>query len=66
VLVNISFNKIALAHAAYFLIITLKFKTVTTAGVEMTFHGDKKKGAWLLANAENRLKNWLVPPSRSL
>lgn len=27
----------------------------------MAFHGDKKEGTWLLANAENRLKNWLVP-----
>jgi len=23
----------------------------------MAFHGDKKEGTWLLANAENRLKN---------
>ena len=30
-------------------------------GRQMAFHGDKKEGAWLLANAENRLKNWLVP-----
>ena len=27
----------------------------------MAFHGDKKEGKWLLADAENRLKNWLVP-----
>lgn len=27
----------------------------------MAFHGDKKEGTWLLADAENRLKNWLVP-----
>jgi phosphatidylglycerophosphate synthase len=27
----------------------------------MTFHGDKKEGKWLLADAETRLKNWLVP-----
>ncbi len=27
----------------------------------MAFHGDKKEGTWLLANAENRLKDWLVP-----
>lgn len=27
----------------------------------MAFDGDKKEGTWLLANAENRLKSWLVP-----
>ena len=27
----------------------------------MAFHGDKNEGTWLLADAENRLKNWLVP-----
>ena len=27
----------------------------------MAFHGDKKEGTWLLANAETRFKNWLVP-----
>lgn len=27
----------------------------------MAFHGDKKEGTWLLADAENKLKNWLVP-----
>jgi len=27
----------------------------------MAFHGDKKEGTWLLANAEKRLKDWLVP-----
>ncbi len=27
----------------------------------MAFHGDKKEGTWILANAENRLKDWLVP-----
>ena len=27
----------------------------------MAFHGDKKEGTWLLANAENRMKHWLVP-----
>ncbi|MCF7849023.1 MAG: hypothetical protein K9M45_09250 [Kiritimatiellales bacterium] len=27
----------------------------------MAFHGDKKEGTWLLADAENRLKHWLVP-----
>ena len=27
----------------------------------MAFHGDKKEGTWLLADAEQRLKNWLVP-----
>jgi archaetidylinositol phosphate synthase len=27
----------------------------------MSFQGDKKDGTWLLANAETRLKNWLVP-----
>lgn len=27
----------------------------------MAFQGDKKEGTWLLAHAENRLKNWLVP-----
>jgi phosphatidylglycerophosphate synthase len=27
----------------------------------MAFHGDKKEGTWLLADAENRLKEWLVP-----
>ncbi len=27
----------------------------------MAFHGDKKEGKWLLADAENRLKNRLVP-----
>jgi len=30
-------------------------------GFEMAFHGDKKEGRWLLANAENRLKDLLVP-----
>ena len=28
---------------------------------EMTFHGDKKEGTWLLAKAEGKFKNWLVP-----
>lgn len=27
----------------------------------MAFHGDKKEGTWLLANAEGKLKDWLVP-----
>jgi len=27
----------------------------------MAFHGDKKEGTWLLADAEGKLKNWLVP-----
>lgn len=27
----------------------------------MVFQGDKKEGKWLLARAEDRLKNWLVP-----
>jgi len=27
----------------------------------MAFHGDKKEGTWFLAEAENRLKDWLVP-----
>jgi phosphatidylglycerophosphate synthase len=27
----------------------------------MAFQGDKKEGTWLLANAEARLKDWLVP-----
>ena len=27
----------------------------------MAFKGDKKEGTWLLATAENKLKNWLVP-----
>jgi len=27
----------------------------------MAFHGDKKEGTWLLADAEIKLKNWLVP-----
>lgn len=27
----------------------------------MAFKGDKKEGTWLLADAENRLKHWLVP-----
>jgi len=27
----------------------------------MAFQGDKKEGTWLLANAEGKLKNWLVP-----
>ncbi len=27
----------------------------------MAFQGDKKEGTWLLATAELRLKNWLVP-----
>lgn len=27
----------------------------------MAFHGDKKEGKWLLADAENQLKDWLVP-----
>ncbi|MDD2600445.1 MAG: hypothetical protein PHO37_14680 [Kiritimatiellae bacterium] len=27
----------------------------------MAFQGDKKEGTWLLAKAEGKLKNWLVP-----
>ncbi|MBN2164066.1 MAG: CDP-alcohol phosphatidyltransferase family protein [Pontiellaceae bacterium] len=27
----------------------------------MAFQGDKKEGTWFLAEAETRLKNWLVP-----
>jgi phosphatidylglycerophosphate synthase len=27
----------------------------------MAFQGDKKEGTWILAKAENRLKDWLVP-----
>jgi hypothetical protein len=27
----------------------------------MTFKGDKKTGRWLLADGEEKLKQWLVP-----
>jgi archaetidylinositol phosphate synthase len=44
-----------------FLMMRLAFRPLTPKEAGMVFHGDKKEGTWLLARAEGRLKEWLVP-----